>query len=148
MANMTAVPVAARRALGPNVGRGGLWGGVPLTMYVSTEAHHSLVKAADVLGIGTDHVRHMPVDDVCRMDVAALRQALAADAASGQRPFLVAATAGTTRDRVHIRGVRPWPKRPARLHHQLPHDRPRHPDHTGNGPARDTRHCRTMRGAS
>ncbi|MGH8892380.1 MAG: pyridoxal phosphate-dependent decarboxylase family protein, partial [Actinomycetes bacterium] len=57
MANMTAVHVAARRALGPTVGREGMSGNRPrLTMYVSSEAHHSLDKAADVLGIGTDHV--------------------------------------------------------------------------------------------
>jgi aromatic-L-amino-acid/L-tryptophan decarboxylase len=97
IANLTAVHVAARRALGPDAGRRGLAaGGAGLAMYVSAEAHHSLVKAADVLGLGTDQVRQVPVDERCRMDVAALRTVMAADAAAGLRPFLVAATAGTT----------------------------------------------------
>lgn len=97
MANMTAVHVAARRAAGGDVGRRGLRSStVPLTMYASAEAHHSLVKAADILGIGTDQVRLVAVDENHRMDVAALREAITADVAAGLRPFLVAATAGTT----------------------------------------------------
>jgi glutamate/tyrosine decarboxylase-like PLP-dependent enzyme len=52
-------------------------------------------KAAEVLGLGRDAVRTVPVDDQLRMDVTALRAAVAADRAAGRRPFCVAASAGT-----------------------------------------------------
>lgn len=95
-ANLTAVLLASRRVLGPVAAREGLRGGPPLTMYVSDEAHHSLAKAADVLGIGTDQVRHIACDSDFRMGVDALRRALAQDTAAGRRPFLIVGTAGTT----------------------------------------------------
>ena len=44
-------------------------------------------KAAEVLGLGADAVRTVPVDDDFRMDVRALRAAVAADRAAGRRPF-------------------------------------------------------------
>ncbi|MGH8894880.1 MAG: pyridoxal phosphate-dependent decarboxylase family protein, partial [Actinomycetes bacterium] len=55
-----------------------------------------LYNSSDFLGIGTDNVRHVAVDEQCSMDVNALRAALSDDVAAGLRPFLVAATAGTT----------------------------------------------------
>jgi aromatic-L-amino-acid/L-tryptophan decarboxylase len=96
LANLTAVLLASRRALGPIVAREGLRGSQSLTMYVSEEAHHSLAKAADMLGIGTQQVRHIPSDSEYRMDIDALRQALTRDTAAGHRPFLVVGTAGAT----------------------------------------------------
>ena len=52
-------------------------------------------KAAEVLGLGGDAVRTVPVDGDFRMDVEALRAAIARDRAAGRRPFCVAASAGT-----------------------------------------------------
>jgi glutamate/tyrosine decarboxylase-like PLP-dependent enzyme len=52
-------------------------------------------KAAEVLGLGGDAVRTVPVDGDLRMDVGALRAAVTADRAAGRRPFCVAASAGT-----------------------------------------------------
>ncbi|MFI5292991.1 MAG: pyridoxal phosphate-dependent decarboxylase family protein, partial [Candidatus Limnocylindrales bacterium] len=67
----------------------------PLTIYLTPEGHSSIRKAAELLGLGSASLRTVPVDADCRLDVAALRGAIAQDRASGRRPFCVAASAGT-----------------------------------------------------
>ncbi len=69
--------------------------GGPLRAYASAETHTWLQKAADLFGLGTDAVRWIPTDGGLRMDAAALRDAILADEASGDRPFLVVGTAGS-----------------------------------------------------
>ena len=96
MANLQALFVASREVAGSWTGRVGLRGAEPLTVYVSDQTHHSIAKAADILGIGTANVRIVPCDDRFRMDVAALVAMLEGDRASGMRPFCVVGTAGTT----------------------------------------------------
>jgi len=65
-------------------------------LYVSTEAHHSLLKAARMCGLGTDAVRQIRVGaDLC-MDPDALASQIIRDHGQGFEPFLVTATAGTT----------------------------------------------------
>jgi sulfinoalanine decarboxylase/sulfinoalanine decarboxylase/aspartate 1-decarboxylase len=65
-------------------------------IYTSTEGHYSIRKAAGMLGLGRQAVREIAVDDRGRIDVAALRDQLAADRRQGVTPLLVNATAGTT----------------------------------------------------
>jgi len=65
-------------------------------LYVSTEAHHSLLKSARLCGLGTDAVRQIRVDANLRMDSDALASQITLDRGQGFAPFLVAATAGTT----------------------------------------------------
>jgi glutamate/tyrosine decarboxylase-like PLP-dependent enzyme len=65
-------------------------------LYASTEAHHSLLKAARMCGLGTDAVHEIPADGSLRMDAEALASRIARDRAQGFAPFLVVATAGTT----------------------------------------------------
>lgn len=65
-------------------------------LYISEEAHHSFDKAAQVVGLGREAVRRIPVDGAFRMDLAALEEAIAADHAGGRRPMMVVGTAGST----------------------------------------------------
>jgi glutamate/tyrosine decarboxylase-like PLP-dependent enzyme len=65
-------------------------------LYVSAEAHHSLLKAARLCGLGTDAVHMIPVEESLRMDQEALASRIAQDRGQGFAPFLVTATAGTT----------------------------------------------------
>lgn len=65
-------------------------------VYASAEVHHTVQRAAGVLGLGRRAVRLVPVDERGRLDVAELRRMLAADAADGITPVAVVATAGTT----------------------------------------------------
>lgn len=69
--------------------------GTPLVLYLSAEGHTCLRKAAEILGVGSENMRSIPVDDCFRLDVAALKNVVAQDRARGLRPFCVAASAGT-----------------------------------------------------
>jgi aromatic-L-amino-acid decarboxylase len=66
-----------------------------LLVYVSSEAHTWVQKAADQFGLGTDSVRWVPVDEKLRMDTTVLRTQIQADLKAGDLPFLVVGTAGT-----------------------------------------------------
>ena len=65
-------------------------------MYVSSESHHSLLKAARLCGIGSEAVRRIGVDEHLRMRSDLLRAAIAEDRRKNNAPFLIAATAGAT----------------------------------------------------
>ncbi|MFU8830434.1 MAG: pyridoxal phosphate-dependent decarboxylase family protein, partial [Phycisphaerales bacterium] len=67
-----------------------------LTVYTSTQAHSSVVKAAMVCGIGRDRVRLIQTDEQLAMDPAKLSEAIEADLRDGLVPCFVAATLGTT----------------------------------------------------
>jgi glutamate/tyrosine decarboxylase-like PLP-dependent enzyme len=98
-ASLTCLAAARHRAAaedGWDVRARGVRGAsAPFVLYLSEEGHSCIRKAAEVLGLGADAVRTVPVDGDFRMDVAALRAAVAADRAAGRRPFCVAASAGT-----------------------------------------------------
>ncbi|MCA8956877.1 MAG: aminotransferase class V-fold PLP-dependent enzyme, partial [Planctomycetes bacterium] len=66
------------------------------TVYVSQATHHSVAKAARLLGITGDRVRNIPVDAGQRMVPEPLRASIAADRLSGRVPMLVCGTLGTT----------------------------------------------------
>lgn len=70
-------------------------GAAPI-IYASAEAHHSLDKSAGLLGLGRKSVHRIPITERVQMNVEDLEQAIRSDIASGQIPFCVVATAGTT----------------------------------------------------
>ena len=63
-------------------------------IYASSMTHMSLPKAASMLGLGKDAIVRVPVDNMFRMDVGALREQIAADKAKGFHQVCVVATAG------------------------------------------------------
>ena len=93
-ANLIALAVARTAALGQAVRRRGL-GGAPLVAYASRETHISTERAVDLLGIGTDNLKRIPVDAAFRLDVGALEEAIRADRAAGSLPFAVIAQGGS-----------------------------------------------------
>jgi glutamate/tyrosine decarboxylase-like PLP-dependent enzyme len=95
MANFVALKVARDQRAGWDVRSAGVAAGPRLTMYLSEETHVVSARAADMLGLGTDAVRHVPVDDEYRIRLGDLREAIARDRAAGARPFAVVASAGT-----------------------------------------------------
>jgi aromatic-L-amino-acid decarboxylase len=95
MANLIAVLVARRHALGAAVRADGVAHAAELTAYTSTEAHGSVARAFDVAGLGSAALRAIPVDTALRIDLAALRAALGADRGAGKQPFMLIATAGS-----------------------------------------------------
>src|SRR5882724_6857748 len=86
MANLAAI-AAARQAKDYSSGR--------LRIYASSETHFSIAKAAALLGIGRENVRHVPVDDHFRIRVDDLVAKITADLEAGYVPFCVVANAGT-----------------------------------------------------
>lgn len=83
VANLTAL-AAARAAEGPGV------------CYLSDQAHASIGRGLRALGFPPGHVRVLPSDEGLRLPLAALAAAVRTDAAAGERPGFVVATAGTT----------------------------------------------------
>jgi glutamate/tyrosine decarboxylase-like PLP-dependent enzyme len=77
--------------------REGIWGRQkPPVFFASEVAHSSLQKAAMIMGLGTASVTPVRADENSRMDVTDLQHKIQHSLDSGQEPFCVVATAGTT----------------------------------------------------
>lgn len=87
---------AAREVAYPDAYRVGLFGEPRGRVYASDQAHSSVDKAVLALGLGREGVRRVRSDAAFRMEIDALRAAIAEDRASGLRPVAVVATLGTT----------------------------------------------------
>ena len=96
IANFVGLKVARDAALGPDARARGVAAGPPLAFYASSEAHVVHQRAADMLGLGIDAVRSIPVDGDQRMRTDALAESLESDRAAGVVPAAVIGTAGTT----------------------------------------------------
>lgn len=88
MAMFNAIAAAREKLLGTEIRSG--------TLYVSSQTHHSITKAARLAGILHDRVRQIEVDSNFRMRVDLLEATITADRAAGLCPFMVFSTAGTT----------------------------------------------------
>src|SRR5438094_4867979 len=96
MANMAAL-AAARRAKAPAQiqDKGAQFCTEALRVYASEETHHSVAKAAALLGIGRDNVRLISVDERYKINLDQLVVAIEDDRAAGYLPICVVANAGT-----------------------------------------------------
>ncbi len=95
MANLTALTVA-RNSLPLNIRQHGVHqGSQQLCIYYSSETHNCVDKAVDILGLGRDAVRRIPVDADYRIQLPLLEQAIAADRAADRLPFAIVGNAGT-----------------------------------------------------
>ncbi len=88
MAIFNAIACAREKLLGNDIRSG--------TLYVSSQSHHCIVKAAKLAGIAHDRVRVIDVDTDFRLRVDELERAITADRAAGLKPFMVFSNAGTT----------------------------------------------------
>ncbi len=98
MASLTGLATARQWASaqdGWDARRDGAHGGLQMSLYVSSETHTTVVKAAELLGIGSRYVRTVPADADFRMDIAALEAAVISDREAGYRPMAVVGSAGT-----------------------------------------------------
>jgi glutamate/tyrosine decarboxylase-like PLP-dependent enzyme len=84
----------AAAAAGHDVRRLGLAGGPRLRAYVPSEAHSCVRRALELLGLGSDAIRPLPLPGG-RLDADGLRGAIAADRAAGATPALLVGSAGT-----------------------------------------------------
>lgn len=88
LANFIALATARRERLPEDFLRG--------VLYASNQAHHSVQKAALLAGFPARNVREVASDGRFRLDVGALRAAVASDRTAGLTPFLIVGNAGTT----------------------------------------------------
>ncbi len=97
VANLLALG-AARQSAFERLGHDPAAAGIdrPVALYASTEAHHTIQRAAGVLGLGRRAIRSVACDHQGRMRADALRDALTADLRAGILPLAIVATAGTT----------------------------------------------------
>ena len=96
MANMSALAAARRDKAPPEISKEGAQScSRALRVYASEEVHHSIVKAATLLGIGRDNVRMIGVDERYKVSLDALVAAIEEDRVAGHLPICVVANAGT-----------------------------------------------------
>ncbi|HET6684315.1 MAG TPA: aminotransferase class V-fold PLP-dependent enzyme [Gaiella sp.] len=95
ISNVTALAAARERAL-PGTRRTGMRDALRGALYCSREAHYSVVRSAELLGIGADQVRALPLGDRRRVTPEAVAEAIDRDRDAGIAPIAVVATAGTT----------------------------------------------------
>lgn len=96
MASLIALKTARDKALGVAVRNTGIGAsGARLTAYASEQAHACISKTFDILGLGQNALRSIPVDASYKMDVDALRSAIKQDIADGNQPFCIIGTAGS-----------------------------------------------------
>ncbi len=88
LANFTAMAAARHAVLGRN--------DQPGRLYVTDQTHHSVQRAARIMGLPPESVTYVPTNDALEMDVASLERQIVRDLEAGPRPFLVIASAGTT----------------------------------------------------
>lgn len=96
VANLIGLAVMRHVKTSGRVRAHGIGGEQPrLVVYTSSEGHSCIHKAIELLGIGHENLRRIPVDADWRMDVAALARQIDTDRAAGFLPACVAASAGT-----------------------------------------------------
>ena len=87
--------LCARQAMIPTSTHSG-FDGRDMVIFVSEEAHYSVLMAANVLGIGHRNVIKVSCDDDGRMKPSSLEDEIIFAKKEGRTPFCVVATAGTT----------------------------------------------------
>ena len=96
MANLIGLTVARNVGAGIDVREEGVAAiEKPLRFYGSDQIHSCHRKAMESLGLGNRALRRIPTDHGLRIDLRALRSAIAEDRAAGFRPACIIGTAGT-----------------------------------------------------
>jgi aromatic-L-amino-acid decarboxylase len=93
VSNITALAAARQRVLPESRITGN---SVPLAVYCSQEAHYSNKRAIELLGLGSQSLRFVPIDEQHRMNPAELLKLIERDLSEGVTPMAIIATAGTT----------------------------------------------------
>ena len=79
LANMSAL-ILARNEKIPAIKKKGMSATKKqMTAYISDQGHYSMIKAADMIGIGRENVRIIKSDSHGKMDIAALEATIKAD---------------------------------------------------------------------
>jgi glutamate/tyrosine decarboxylase-like PLP-dependent enzyme len=97
MANLVGLTVARNVKAGYDIRKNGLQSASrKMTLYGSSEMHSCLQKSVELLGLGDDSLRRIPVDRDFRMNIDVLEKTISDDREAGFHPICVIGTAGTT----------------------------------------------------
>ena len=95
MANTTAL-IIARNTMLPDVRKNGMQSEIKKpTIYLSKETHSCVIKAAEVIGIGSNNIRTLPVGDQYKIMIDKLEMQIKQDISEGFNPFCIVANVGT-----------------------------------------------------
>jgi glutamate/tyrosine decarboxylase-like PLP-dependent enzyme len=94
VANLNAL-IVARNSVSTSIRSSGINGQKKMVIYASTETHSSIQKAAEIIGIGSDGIRKVRVNDKYEMDTVHLQELIEEDKKDGNIPFCVVANVGT-----------------------------------------------------
>jgi glutamate/tyrosine decarboxylase-like PLP-dependent enzyme len=96
MANITALTVARNSFGEEKIRQRGLKAAsAQLVLYCSVETHSCIQKAAEIIGLGTDAVRKIGVNERFEMNIEELEAQIQADLSKGFLPFCIVGTSGT-----------------------------------------------------
>ena len=96
MANLVGLAVARNAMAGLDVRQSGVSASPKrMTVYASSETHSSVQKAIELLGLGTDSLRLIPINSDFQVELSALEAAISDDRDSGHHPICVVGNAGT-----------------------------------------------------
>jgi aromatic-L-amino-acid decarboxylase len=96
-ANIIGLTVARNAKAGFDVRRKGLQHTPQkMVLYASQEVHSSIQKAVELLGLGSEALRLLPVNDDFQINLETLKNAIGKDREEGCVPFCVVGAAGTT----------------------------------------------------
>lgn len=66
-----------------------------MVLYASQEIHSSIQKAVEILGLGSEALRYVPINDHFQIDLGKLKKTIATDRQNGLLPFCIVGAAGT-----------------------------------------------------
>lgn len=95
MANLLGLTVARNVKAGDRVREEGLYGRARLGVYASTEVHSCNQKALELLGLGSQSLRKIPINADYTINLKALQQQIDQDRRDGIRPICVIGSSGT-----------------------------------------------------
>ena len=96
MANLVGLTVARNFKAGYDLRKHGLQAASQkMTLYGSEELHSSNQKAVELLGLGSDALRKIPVNEEFQIDIDSLKAQVATDRENGYHPICIIGNAGT-----------------------------------------------------
>lgn len=96
VANLMNIAIIRKIKGSSSIKKEGLYGSKKMRIYVSEESHSSIDKAIDILGLGTDNLIKIKVDNEFRMRPELLIEKIKDDINNNFLPIGVIGTAGTT----------------------------------------------------